>query len=478
MGIRDAAVEGVKWSAIQNWASRGLSTLLFIFLARLLRPEDFGLVALSSVFIALLTIFQEQGLSRTLIQRDELAEDEVDTAFWFGLGAGGVLTILLLFLAPLAGQAFGEPRLTPILRWLSLSFILGGLNSTQAALLYRHLRFKPLAVRSLLATLLSGVLAVGLALNGAGVWALVAQSLAKPAISCVVLWTASDWRPRFRFSRRHLRMLTSFSANILALDLLSFVNRRSDDLLIGAVLGPVALGYYTVAYRLLLTMTDVFTSTVSVVSLPIFSRMQRDLPRLLRAFYAATRMTSALAVPAFVGVAVTAPDIVPVLFGEQWARSIPVMQILTVIGILHSVAFFNRSVMIAVGQPGHALRIALLNAVLNVAFFAVAVRWGIFAVALAYVLRGWLLAPLPLIVLRKSIALNYRDYVRNLMAPLAASTLMALAVLGLQQLMRPTGDAIRLAACVAVGATVYGVAMRLTAPTLFQEIYGTIRRRI
>src|SRR5262249_51032764 len=165
--------------------------------------------------------------------------------------------------------------------------------------------------------------------------------------------------------------------------------------------GATALGFYSVAYRLLLIMTNVLTATLSQVAMPMFARIQHDRQRVRRSFYTATQLTSLVSFPAFIGVAVLAPQIVHAFFGPHWTRSVAVMQALAFIGILHSLFYFNGAVLTGLGKPGWVLALTAINAAANVPAFAVAVQWGILAVAIAYVVRGYLLAPLPLLAVRR-----------------------------------------------------------------------------
>ena len=169
MNLREKAAKGVLWSAIQNWGMEGISFLTFIALSRLLVPEAFGLVALASVFTALAQVFLDQGFGAAIVQRADLEREHLDTAFWISVLTGILLTVGGIAASGLLAAFFGEPRLAPVLRWLSLSFIFGALSSTQMAILRRKLAFKSLAARSLAATTVGGFVGVSMAFAGFGV---------------------------------------------------------------------------------------------------------------------------------------------------------------------------------------------------------------------------------------------------------------------------------------------------------------------
>ncbi len=476
MDLRDQAMRGVAWSAVQNWGSRAISFLVIAVLTRLLAPEAFGLVALASVYVALVEIFVDQGFADALIQREDLTDAHRDTAFWVSLALGAVLAGASYAAAPLLARAFGEAALGPVVRGLAPAFVLAALAGVQQALFERALDYRALALRALVAMTVGGGVGVGLAAYGFGVWALVGYQLAERATAAVVLWAASDWRPGLRVTRTAFGDLARFGAHVVGANLLGFLNKRLDNLLIGLVLGPVALGYYEIAYKLLTTGTQLLVGTVSSVAFSTFSRLQGDLPRMRAAFLSAIRVSSVVAFPAFVGAAAVAPDLVPALFGPGWTPSVRVFQALAGIGVLYALFYFNTAVFLGAGKPGWRLGLSLLNAAANVAVFVVAVRYGIVAVALAFTVRGYVLAPVALVALRHLVGLSLRAYARALAAPALATALMAAAVLALRLPLAGAPRAARLSLTILAGAAVYAFALRLTAPRRLADLWRLARR--
>ena len=472
MNLREKAVNGLVWSVIQKWGRAAISTVAFIALARLLPPEAFGLVALATVVTAFIEILLDQGFSAAIVQRTDLEPEHLDTAFWISVLIGLLLTLGAIAASELAAAFFNEPELAPVIRWLSLSFIFVALSSTQTAILQRDLKFKSLAARSTAAALVGGVVGVGMAFAGFGVWSLVGQNLVRALVGVIVLWRASNWRPGLKVSKKHYRELFTFGASVTGTNLLNTLTRRSDDFLIGYFLGPTLLGYYTVGYRLLLVTMRLVTGIVNSVAFPTFSRIQQNRTRTRRAFYEVTQYTSLLAFPVFIGLAVLAPELVTALFGEQWAPSIPIMQILALIGILLSVLAFNGSVMRASGKPSWQFGIMLLTAVCSVIGFLIAVRWGIVAVAASFVIVGYLLAPLSYVAVRKLIQIDFRTYLGQFVAPLSASLIMAAVILGLKSVLghQALNLFLQLSIYVTAGVLSYLLVIVLTARPLSRQV--------
>lgn len=474
--LKQKAMAGVAWSFVEKWGQQGITFVVFLILSRLLTPETFGLVASATVFTAFVQILLDQGLLEAVVQRDTLDKEHLDTAFWAALMMGGVLTIIGVAGADLVARFFSEPELTLVVQALSLNFTIKGLSSTQQAILQRDLKFKALSIRTLAGIATGGIVGVVMAFSGYGVWSLVAMTLTQHGVSTLLLWILSDWRPSLTFSRQHYVELMSFGINVLGSRFLSYFNRRSDNLIIGFYLGSTLLGYYTVAYRLLPMTILLVVGITSSIAFPVFSRIQDDPERLRHAFYKATRLTALVAFPACLGLSVLAPELVVALFGEQWEPSGPVLRVLALIGIVHSLQLFQGSLVRALGKPQWQFWTMLASAVLNVIGFLIAVRWGITAVAVAYVIRGYLLSPLLLLLVRRLIDLDLKKYVAQLIPSLISALLMCLVIIGLKSLVGGTlGLYSGLAVYIFTGIGTYLLILRIINPDLLKQALQMIR---
>ena len=476
MSLRQQAIDGMFWSFLDRWGGKLFALAVFLVLARLLDPADFGLIALATVFISFAQVFVNQGFAEAVVQRDDLERIHLNTAFWMNVGMGVAMTMLGVLGAGPVAALFREPALEPVVRVLSLAFLLSALNAVQTALLKRHMAFRALTIRTLSANSVGGVVGVAMAFAGFGVWSLVAQQLVGKTVEVAVLWRASDWRPGTEVSREHLGDLFAFSSNVVGINIMNFLNRRSDDLLIGYFLGPVALGYYTVAYRILVTLMDVLTGVTRQVVFPVFSRMQREPERALAAFYKTTQYTAFASFPIFFGLAATAPEVLPVVFGEQWIESVPVMQFLAVGGALIAVTAFNGDVLLGMGHPSWSLRLSVGRGILNVAAFAIAVHWGIVVVAAALAVRVYLFFPATMWVMRRLVGLQYGPYLRQFTVAFSGALVIVATVAGLRLVATPalTPPAF-LAVAVVAGSAVYLTWIWMFAPAVVREAVETVR---
>jgi PST family polysaccharide transporter len=265
-----------------------------------------------------------------------------------------------------------------------------------------------------------------------------------------------------------VRDIGRFTVAITAIEVLTFLSRRSDDLMVGAFLGVKALGYYTVGYRILLYAIELLTATISAVALPAFARLQDDRPAMRRAFYRATRLSAAIAVPCFAGMAVLADRIVPLAFGAQWQPSVPVMQVLAMVGILQSVTYFDRSALIAAGATRREFVLTLVATVGNVVAFAVAVRFGIVAVALSFLIRNYAFWPIRIRALVDVLGLSPATYLRQYVAPVLSSLAMVVTVAWAAS--RLGTDWLDVLLLVGLGAAVYATAAAVFSRSLVREL--------
>jgi PST family polysaccharide transporter len=475
--LRDAAAQGVVWTAAQTWGARLVSIAVFAVLGRQLDAAAFGLMAVAVAVVEFGRLLVDQGFSRNIVQRKDLRPEHLDTGFWTSVVSGVALTLVGVALSPVLASAFDEPDLAPVLRVLSLTFVLNSVTTTQAAILRRDLRFRPLAMRHLISVVGSGVVSIAFALGGSGVWALVAQSLSQSLFAAVLLWTASPWRPGGRISRSAFGEMFSFAATTLAIELIGFFARRGDDILIGAFLGATVLGFFNVAYRILTIVMELFTSTINAVAFPVFSRLQGEPGRIRHVMHVATRMSSALACPAFVGIIVLAPEFVELVFGDGWEPSIKVLQIIALTGVLRSITYFNRALLLGLGKASWELGWVIVFVITKVIAFAIGQRWGLEGVAWAMAVHGYTLAPAGIWLINRATPLHPATYLRQFLFPVGASLVMAAVMVPLRSvLVGEFHNAVVLAVCGAVGGLMYAGALAVMAPSLLRELVSEARR--
>lgn len=425
MDLKERTIKGITWSAMEKWGNQTISFFIFVLLARLLEPESFGLVAMASVFIALISVFIEQGFAEAIIQRTNLEQEHLDTAFWTNVLMGAVMTLAGILLSKVVAYIYHEPQLVPIVTYLSLMFIFVALSSTQQAILRRNMDFKKLSIRSLIANVFGGITGITCAFLGFGVWSLVYLQLVSGVVGVLLLWHISDWRPKFRFSIKHFKEMFPFSLSMLGHRIVNFADTRTGDFIIGYFLGPIMLGYYRIAYRILEMINNLIMGVVAPVVLPVFSRLQEEKERLRQVFFQGSKLISIVVFPIFIGIVVLGPELITTLFGAKWKPSVPIVQILVFAGLLQTFLILNSTLIAALGRPGEVLKIRILSSIIIVSVFIIVVRWGIAAVALAYVLINYLIiAPLHFRLLFRLVGITEKKYLSQFGCAFAGTMIM------------------------------------------------------
>jgi PST family polysaccharide transporter len=471
MNIKKKAMQGLFWSGVQTWGSQAGALIIFLVLARLLSPEDFGLVALANTFVIFSDVLVDQGLNAAIVQRQDIEPRHLNSAFWTQLFIGSCFTAVGISSSTNFADIFNQPSLAPVLRYLSLIPVLRSLIMVQQAILRREFAFQKIAVRALVGILTGGTVGVLMAVLGFGVWSLVGQQLTFEIAGVLIFWGLSHWRPRLRFSWSALKELSSFGLSIFGSKILTFFNQNTDNLLIGYFLGETALGYYAVAYRVLQVLTQLLVDTINQVALATFSRLQQDRDHLLRVFFKVLRLSSLISLPIFLAVSVLSQELVVTIFGYQWQSAAPIMQVLSFGGTVYLILFFNQTMFASIGRPGLMLRLEILNVAFNVFACLVAIRWGVLAVAFAFVFSDFLVIPVSLWLLKITLRLSLVEYFRQFFPALSCTTIMLSLMIVLK--LRFAGimsHATILLLCTLLGGIAYGLCLRLFNPLLFQEI--------
>jgi O-antigen/teichoic acid export membrane protein len=479
MTLKQKAVKGVIWSAIESWGGHATQLLTFLVLARLLTPETFGLVSMSNIFIHFVQALLGAGFTTAIVQREEIEPEHLDTAFWANLGIGIILTSIGFGTASLFSELFDQPAITPIIQCLSFTVLVNSLSGVQIALLNRQLNFKRLAALNLIGQILGSAVSITLALIGWGVWSQVVQTIVSSSVSLILLWKISHWRPGLKVSKRHFKELLSFGVNVVGIGILTFFSLRADDFMIGYYLGPMALGYYTVAYKLLVTVTQLLGEVTSKVALPIFSRLQSEPEKLRQAFYTSTRLINTVSIPSFVGMAVLAPEIINGLFGSQWEPSIPVMQVLSGVGIIALAFRFCSPVFMAMGKPSWDFLVALSTTVLRVVGFSIAAQWGIVAVASSIIICSFPSIPIRLWMLSKLIKLQLQPYLEQYFATSISTLIMVATILVAKYFMNDLiNTQIAIFAYISIGILAYLTAIFFISHKTIQQILDLLDLKI
>lgn len=361
-------------------------------LARLLTPEDFGLVAMTAVITSFMLVFKDAGLTSATIQRENLTHEQASTLFWVNACTGVLIAAVLGVAAPWIAAGFGEARLTLITQVLGISFILGGLTVQHQALLRRQMRFKSLAARGVVASVVGAATGISLAWGGAGYWALVAMALANAFTNMIAVWLAIRWMPGPPRRAAGTRHLLRFGGDILISDLAAFFSRKVDSLLIGWFWGPVALGLYDKAYTLLLAPVKQINRPMAAVFVPTLSRLSNEDAVRRRYFLHGLESVASVSVPIILAIAVFADELVLLWLGPQWMECAHLFRLMAIAALAGAVSTPLGWLQVSAGHTRRYRRIAVMTAIVLVTCFSAGIAGGAQGVAIAYSAGTLLLA--------------------------------------------------------------------------------------
>lgn len=456
-----AAVRGAFWLASDQLGSRVIDLAFSIILARLLLPEAFGLLAMAAASTAFFRLFANLGLAAAIVQRKEVDDEYLSTAFWANLGSGVVLFALIAASGTLLGTLFREPRVAMIVLLLSFRFVITSGSATQVAMISRRMDYRTLSLRSIGATIVGGATGIALAFSGAGVWSLVGQELSRTIASTVLLYRATGWRPRAVFSWPKFRDLWSFGGPVLVSRFLGYLIRNMDNVLIGRYLGATALGFYAFGFAIFAAPLNDFTATVHRVMFSALSRLQGDEDRFKRAFLLATRYVTMMAMPIMMGLAFVGALAVGVVFGAKWGPSGTVVNILALAGFVGMLTALGPSGLQAGGRPDLHLRATILAVVAYLPAFVVGLRWGILGVATGYLVATTALAPFGYRFLAEATGVRWGELWEAVSPGVMGSVVMAAVLAPAKWALGHTSlpAVVVLVILVALGAAVYAAAL-------------------
>lgn len=473
MTLKRKTILGIGWSGVSQVCKIVFQFLISAILARLLTPNDYGLLAMVVVFTGFVSLFSDFGLSAAIIQKKELTEEHLSTSFWINITTGLFLMLLLMTLAPFISKFYKEPRLTLIVIVLSLNFLISSFNIVQTSLFTKNLKFKFIAIIEIITLIFSGAIAIILAFFKFGVWALVLQNIISCTLGVFLYWSFSEWKPKFIFRFQRLKELLNFGLNLTGFSLVNYFNRNLDNLIIGKILGATLLGYYNFAYKLLLFPLGNISSVLGRVMFPSLSVIQKEKEKTCDIYIKANRCIAFITFPMMIGLCVVAPEFVRVIFSSRWERSIFILQVLSIVGMVQSIGTTVGWIYQAQGRTDIMLKWGIFSFIFIGTSFFIGVRWNIEGVAIAYAIATYSILYFSFAIPFKLINLNFKRFVNSLKFIFLSTALMGVSVLLLRySLIKLTNfnDIIRFTICVVFGIITYTLFIMLFEKNLIKEI--------
>jgi polysaccharide transporter, PST family len=357
-----------------------------MIMSRLLPPQAFGLLAMIAALTEILDQIRDFGLSAATIQKTDITHEQVTALFWINSAIGLAVALALFASAPFLAEFYGQPELTDITRWLALAFVISGATTQHWALLRRQMRFKTVASIDVGSEVLGMATAVVAALAGAGFWALVAQRIASSTAAMLATWATSRWRPGWPRRCSGMRSLLVFGGSVTGFGIVNILGRNIDQVLIGWYWGPLSLGLYERAYKLLMNPINTVTVPLYSVGMPALSRLHEDPKRYRRAYVSLSEKLAMLTVPAAALMVVTADWIVALLLGAQWHDSAPIVAWLGVAAALLPVGVTTGLLFVTQDRAPELFKVGTLISAISIVSILIGLPFGPIGVAASFAL--------------------------------------------------------------------------------------------
>ena len=420
--IKKKTASGFAYKFAERVGAQGISFLIQIILARILMPEEYGLIALVTVVITICDVFVTYGFGNSLVVNKESDSKDFSTCFYFGLALSAVLYTIVFFGSPLIAKFYNNELLTPVIRVMALRIPIASVNSVQHAYVQKHMWFKKFFYATLIGTVASGIIAVIMAYAGFGVWALVEQYLGNVLIDTTCLWFIVGWRPTMEFSWKRLKAIYDYGWKILAVGLIDTFYGQLRNLIIGKKYSSEDLAYYNRGYRFPSFGMRLIEPTVNVVLFPALSQCQDDQQQ-MRDITRKVMMASTFIIsPVMVGLAVVAKPLVLVLLTEKWLPCVIYLQIGCLANLFRPNQFINNCVVRVSGDSALLLKLDILKKAIGLVILLVSMQFGVFWIAFSLVFFYFISMIINIAPNRRILNYGYlaqaKDFIKNLIPAL------------------------------------------------------------
>lgn len=388
--LKDKTIKGLIWTFSDVVLNQGIQFVIQIFLARLLMPEEFGLIGMITVFIAVSNSIIDSGFSNALIREEKTTDEDYSTIFYFNLITSFILYLILYLISPIISKFFNQPQLSSILRVLAITLIINSFGIIQRTILIKKINFKVQMNINIVSSIISGVLAVILAYNGFGVWSLVFRTIVMQLMQSIMLSIVNRWSPKLIFSIKSFKKLFGFGWKLLISGLIDTLYNNIYYLVIGKVYSPTSLGYYTNAQKLRDVAATSISSSVQKVTYPVLSSIQSKEEKLKDAYRKIIKNSVYITFPIMVGIASVSKSLILILFGENWINSVSYFQILCLAGMLYPLHAINLNILQVKGRSDLYLKIELIKKGISVGiiFIVIILKLGILSLIWVSVLNS------------------------------------------------------------------------------------------
>lgn len=426
--LKNKTIKGASWSFIDSIAGQGITFLVGLVLARLLTPEEYGLIGIITIFLAVFNSIVDSGFSNALIRKNDANDIDYNTVFISNLVVSLILFGVLLLCAPVISRFFNQPQLIPLLRVMGSIVIINAFAIIQRTIFVKNVDFKTQTKVSLISSITSGAVGIGMAVSGCGVWSLVGQQISRQFLNSAFLWIYSQWYPKLQFSFQSFKELFSFGWKLLVSGLIDTVWREIYQVVIGKCYSPATLGQYTRAHQFGSICSSNLTTVVQRVSFPVLSSVQDDKERLKNGYKRIIKVTMLLTFTLMLGLAAVAKPMVIVLIGEQWLPCVPFLQIICLQMMLYPLHSLNLNMLQVQGRSDLFLRLEIIKKFIAIGPLLLGIFVNIYWMLWGSVVTGFIAYYLNAFYSGPFLNYSIKEQVKDILPSFCVAVAMALPV--------------------------------------------------
>lgn len=449
-------MRGVGWSAVERLSYQGITFIIQIVLARLLTPDDYGVVAMLAIFLQIAQVFIDSGFANALIKKQDCTDADYSTVFYYNLGIALLLYLILFATSPAIASFYRTPLLVPVLRVLALTLIFNALSIVQQTILIKRVDFKSQSVVTFSSAVVSGAVGIFFACRGAGAWALVIQQLLNSFFRSLMYLIVVEWKPRLVFSMQSFRYMFGFGSKLLVSTLIDVIYKNLYKLVIGRKFQERDLGFYTKAEELAIFPSTNAANIISRVCFPILSRIQNDESRLSRVYKTLIRYSSWLIFPMMTGLLVVSEPFILTVLKDPWAPAVPILRILCLDWMLDFICVLNLNLLLVKGRTDLVLRLQIVKKAIALSILFLSVPFGIAGMCWGRVLYSVISVCINTYYTKRIIGLGLLSQLGDIWPFMLASAFMGISVY-LAILQVDSSQIVKLVTGVIMGIVVYSL---------------------
>ena len=473
--LKDKVFSGFVWKFAERFLVQGVTFVVSLVVSRILAPEDYGLVAMVTVFTNIATVIVANGFNAALIQSPSATEEDFSTLFYISLFFSFVLYIGLFFLAPVIASFYGFNELISVVRILGLTLPISSVSSIQNAYIGRMMTFKKNFIASFIASVLSGVVGIWMALNGFGVWALVGQMLFSSILNCFVQFFIVSWRPKLYFSFKRSIPLLKFGANSLGTDLIGTIFNQINSFIMGKWYSPAELAYYNKGQSFPYLIQGNVSIIIASVMFPALSKCADDKKALKEMLRKTTKLYTYVLTPLYIGLMAVSKNLIIVLLTEKWIFSVPYMCIVCLACILGTISPIDVMVLKAIGRSDSAFRLELIKKPIWILLLFIASLINAYALAFVLVVVTIIELIINAIVINKYLDYSLSEKIYDWVKAMFPSLLMFVVVVAMNSI--PINRIILLILQIFIGFVFYLIYSYITKNECFVYLLNIIKSR-